>query len=71
MDVKCRVLLLRDYLEKVSDEKRMVFVRRYWYMEPVEQIAQRCGMSESKVKSLLLRARRELKKHLEEEGYNV
>ena len=59
------------YLKKVSDEKRMVFVRRYWYMEPVGQIAQRYGMSESKVKSLLLRARRELKKHLEEEGYNV
>ena len=58
-----------DYLGSVSDEKRRVFVRRYWYMEPIAQIALRYGMSESKVKSLLLRARRELKKHLEKEGF--
>ena len=57
------------YLRGVSDEKRCVFVRRYWYMEPIAQIARRYDMSESKVKSLLLRARRELRKHLEKEGF--
>ena len=57
------------WLRGVSEEKRRVFVRRYWYAEPVRQIAARYGISESKVKSLLWRARRELAKQLEKEGY--
>ena len=56
------------YLRGVSAEKRRVFLRRYWYAESLREIADRCGMSESKVKSLLWRARRELKKQLEKEG---
>lgn len=56
------------YLRGVSEEKRRVFVRRYWYAEPVRQIAARYGISESKVKSLLWRARQELAKHLKKEG---
>lgn len=57
------------YLRDVSEEKRRVFVRRYWYAEPVRQIAARYGISESKVKSLLWRARQELAKHLKKEGF--
>ena len=57
------------FLRGVSEEKRRVFVRRYWYAEPVRQIAARYGISESKVKSLLWRARQELAKHLKKEGF--
>lgn len=57
------------WLRSVSEEKRRVFVRRYWYAEPLRQIAARYGMSEAKLKSLLLRARRELAKELTKEGY--
>ena len=57
------------WLSSVSEEKRRVFVLRYWYAEPLRQIAARCGMSEAKLKSLLLRARRELAKELTKEGY--
>ena len=56
------------WLRSVSEEKRRVFVRRYWYAEPVQQIAARCGISPSKVKSLLWRGRNELAKQLEKEG---
>ena len=57
------------WLGSISEEKRRVFVLRYWYAEPLRQIAARCGMSEAKLKSLLLRARRELAKELTKEGY--
>ena len=57
------------WLRGIPEEKRRVFVCRYWYAEPVRQIAERYGMNESKVKSLLLRARNELAKQLEKEGY--
>lgn len=57
------------WLRSVSEEKRRVFVRRYWYAEPLEQIAARYSMSGAKVKSLLWRARRELAKELTKEGF--
>lgn len=57
------------WLRSVSEEKRRVFVRRYWYAEPLGQIAARYGMSEPKLKSLLWRARRELAKELTKEGF--
>ncbi len=57
------------WLRGISEEKRRVFVRRYWYMDSVSGIADRYGISEPKVKSLLWRARRELADHLKKEGY--
>ena len=57
------------WLRSVSEEKRRVFVRRYWFAESLGQIAARYGMSEPKLKSLLWRARRELANHLKKEGY--
>lgn len=57
------------FLRSMPEEKRRVFVRRYWHMESIPQIAERYGMNVSKVKSLLFRARNELRKHLEKEGY--
>ena len=57
------------WLGSVSEEKRRVFVLRYWYAEPLRQIAARCGMNEAKLKSLLWRACRELAKELTREGF--
>lgn len=57
------------WLRGVTEEKRRVFVHRYWYAESLKQIADRYGMSEPKVKSLLWRVRRELAKQLEKEGF--
>ena len=48
---------------------RRVFVRRYFFCESVSDIAERFGISESKVKSILFRMRSKLKLHLEREGY--
>ena len=42
---------------------------RYYYLDPIRDIAGYYGMSQSKVKSLLYRARQGLKKHLEQEGF--
>lgn len=46
-------------------------MRRYWYMDTVAEIAQRCHVSESKVKSQLYRTRSRLKNYLEQEGIAV
>ncbi|MGN1109745.1 MAG: sigma factor-like helix-turn-helix DNA-binding protein [Oscillospiraceae bacterium] len=48
-----------------------MFVRRYWYASPVEEIARDYGFSLSKVKTSLMRTRKKLKEHLESEGIVV
>lgn len=59
---------ISNYLRTIAKINRNIFIRRYWYSEPVKQIAAGYEMSESKVKSLLLRERKKLKKYLEKEG---
>lgn len=62
---------LNGFLRSLPLEARRVFLRRYWYTASVSEIAQFYGMSESKVKSLLLRTRNKLKLYLEQEGIDV
>ena len=56
---------ISDYLHSKSYTKRVVFVRRYWYCDAINKIASDYGFSESKVKSMLMRMRNELKIYLE------
>ena len=62
---------LNRFLGSMPKEKRMIFMRRYWYLCPVSNIAKDFSMSESKVKMMLLRARNELKTILEKEGFDL
>jgi RNA polymerase sigma-70 factor (ECF subfamily) len=48
-----------------------VFICRYFYSDSIGEIARRFGLSESKVKSMLHRARGKLKKSLESEGIRL
>ena len=47
---------------------RVIFVRRYWYLSPIKEIATDYGYTESKVKVTLLRTRNKFKEYLESEG---
>ena len=59
------------YLRTRSPQERGVFLRRYYYMDPVGEIAEDLGMSRSGVKSMLYRLRGGLKTHLEQEGFSL
>lgn len=65
------VQCLEVFLHSLSREKRHVFLLRYWYFRPVQEIAWQLHMSESKVTSMLFRIRKELKQHLEKEGIGL
>lgn len=60
--------IMNEFLAKQKKENRILFVRRYWYMDSIAELAQEFGYSESKVKSMLLRMRQSLRTSLEEEG---
>ena len=62
---------LSRFLWSLPEEKRVFFLRRYWYGDSVREIAEAAACGESRVKVTLHRTRKELKKWLEKEGYGV
>jgi len=68
---KLFIQMLNEFLEKLSAEKRKVFMQRYWYLRPVSEIAEEFSMSESKVKMMLHRTRNSLREVLEKEGISL
>lgn len=67
------VKLLADaigiYLRTQPEMTRAAFLGRYYYLDPLKEVAAYCGMTESKCKSLLHRTRLGLKEYLKKEGY--
>ena len=63
--------LLNHFLGQLPKESRMIFLRRYWYVDTISQIADRYGITESKVKMQLSRTREKLRIFLEKEGIAV
>ncbi len=63
--------LLARFVKELPETERKVFVCRYYYFDPVADIARRFDFSESKVKSMLLRSRKKLRKKLEKEGFTL
>ncbi len=59
------------FLEQQNAESRKIFVRRYWYMASINEIAAEYGFTESKVKMTLSRMRAALLKELEKEAIAV
>ena len=62
--------VINDFLAGLKTEQRKIFMRRYWYLSSVKEIAREYGISESKVKMSLSRSRKALKKALEKEALN-
>ena len=58
---------INRFLETLDAESRKIFVRRYFWAEPVKELAGNLNISEGKVKSQLFRMRAKLKMHLEKE----
>ena len=59
---------LRRLIEALGKDERDVFLSRYWYMAPIAEIAEKFGLTESNVKTMLHRTRKKLMKRLKEEG---
>ena len=62
---------INSFLASLPTRARMVFMRKYWYMDSVADIARAMGMTESAVKVTLHRTREKFRKHLDKEGITV
>lgn len=61
------VEVINRFLADLPADTRKIFMRRYWYLSPIKEIADDYNFSESKVKMILLRSRNKLKQILEKE----
>ena len=57
---------LNDFLSTLNRRDRSVFIRRYYYLESNSSIAENYGISESNVRTILMRTRKKFKKYLKE-----
>lgn len=63
--------LISAFLRCEPQNSRVIFLRRYYYLEGSKEIAQRLGTSESNVRLQLSRTRKKLKAYLNKEGYSI
>ena len=60
---------IRNFVRALPEREGNVLVRRYFFAEPVADIAKRYDLSENNVMVILSRTRKKLKAHLLKEGY--
>ena len=59
---------VEDSLRDLSQENRVIFLRRYWFSDRYAEIAARTGLTEKNVSVRLSRIRKQLQTHLAERG---
>lgn len=60
--------MIEAFLDTLSVENRVIFLRRYWFSDTYAQIAKRVSLSEKNVSVRLTRIRKELRGYLVERG---
>lgn len=62
---------INSFLASLPKKTRQIFMRRYWYLSEIKDIANDFSMSETSVRVTLSRTRVKLKAHLEKEGITL
>lgn len=63
--------ILNEFLHGLSERDCNVFIRRYYFVDSVKDIADRYSLRYDNVLKILSRARKKLRQSLEGEGYSV
>lgn len=71
LEAKEMTQAINDFLATLSDEKRYIFVRRYWFADSVETIAHSLRRTRPSVSITLTRLRRKLHTYLTERGFDL
>ena len=60
--------VINRFLRSESPENTDIFVKRYWFLQSIKEIAVEYGYNENRITSLLSRMRKRLRQNLESEG---
>ncbi len=62
---------IEAFLDSLSKTDRMIFIRRYWFFDSIQDISKLAGLSTDRIYSRLSRMRAMLKQFLEEKGVTL
>ncbi|MDD6276653.1 MAG: RNA polymerase sigma factor [Clostridia bacterium] len=62
---------IEEFLDSLDEINRMIFVRRFWYLDSYKSIAQKSELKESTVRVRILRVKSDLKNFLKKKGIIV
>jgi len=60
--------IIEEFLDSQSKENRVIFLRRYWFLDTYADISARVGLAEKNISVRLTRIRKELRKYLIKKG---
>ena len=63
--------IIESFLDTLTAENRVIFIRRYWFSDSYDDIAKRVGLSEKNISVRLTRIRRKLKDYLIEREVDI
>lgn len=67
LDAKELSRMIEHFLDTLTVENRVIFLRRYWFSDSYQDIARQVGLSQKTVSVRLTRIRRKLKEYLSEQ----
>ena len=70
-DYNQTVRTINACLREMDASNRVIFIRRYFFGDSIQDLCRSFSSSESKIKSTLFRARQKLKAYLEKEGVTI
>ena len=63
--------IITKWLNSLSQDDRVLFLRRYWFGETLDSLAAECSAAQNKLAGRMFRLRQKLKSTLEEEGVSI
>lgn len=71
MEAKELARVIEGFLDTLTKENRIIFMRRYWFFDPYAEIARHVGLTEKNVSVRLARIRREMRQYLIEREVSI
>lgn len=71
LDGKLLAQAISRFLCTLKPQTRAMFLGRYYFLDSLKEVAQYCGVRESKAKSTLFRVRKALRAYLRQEGFDL
>ena len=63
--------IINEFVVSLSEKKRYIFMGRFWFLDPVKDIADELKTSESNVYKEIAKIKTELKEYLETRGISI
>ena len=66
IEAKTLAQMIESFLDTLTVENRVIFIRRYWFSDTYAQIAEHVGMTEKNVSVRLTRVRKQMREYFTE-----